>query len=221
MNTSSNPNGMPSGESPPSAPLSIAQAATLLGLSQRTLRRRVADGKIAAVKGSSPATAAAWFIEPDVMDALLRGARKAPLAQEKGEPAPVPSLPDEEETAPVALLPLLEWMEELAAQNARLEERIEGIERDSKREREQERRQNARILALIGALWRRSLALFILPRGAPAPSTPENEAALVASSDSPASPHPAISHPPSPCQLPSSSDAPDSLRARVKPSNPV
>lgn len=49
----------------------IAQAARQLGISERTLRRRVADGKIEAVKDATPETGVAWFIEPSTLDALL------------------------------------------------------------------------------------------------------------------------------------------------------
>jgi len=42
----------------------------VLGISERTLRRRVADGKIEAAKNTSPETGAAWFIERATVEAL-------------------------------------------------------------------------------------------------------------------------------------------------------
>lgn len=51
--------------------LTIAQAARELGMSDRTLRRRVAEGKIEAVKGTTPETGCAWFIEEATIQALL------------------------------------------------------------------------------------------------------------------------------------------------------
>lgn len=53
-------------------PLTVAQAARALGMSERTLRRRVADGKIEAFKDTSPVTGRAWFIEQATVDALLK-----------------------------------------------------------------------------------------------------------------------------------------------------
>ena len=79
--------------------LTVAQAALALGMSERTLRRRVADGKIAAVKDSTPTTGTAWFIEAATVDALLcPSSQSAPTEEEQKE----------EETAPVAPLALLE-----------------------------------------------------------------------------------------------------------------
>lgn len=52
--------------------LTIAQAARELGMSERTLRRRVTGGKIEGVKETTPETGSAWFIEQATVDALLR-----------------------------------------------------------------------------------------------------------------------------------------------------
>lgn len=51
--------------------LTVAQAARALGMSERTLRRRVTTGKIEAVKDTTPETGSAWFIEQATIDALL------------------------------------------------------------------------------------------------------------------------------------------------------
>lgn len=51
--------------------LSIAQAARVWGMSEGALRRRVADGSIEAVRGTSRKRRAAWFIERATIDALL------------------------------------------------------------------------------------------------------------------------------------------------------
>lgn len=90
-----------------SSRLTVAQAARVLGMSERTLRRRVADGKIEAVKDSSPQTGAAWFIEQATVDALL-----APRGEEEHK-KDVPVL------APVE--------PEVNAGLARLREDVQGI----------------------------------------------------------------------------------------------
>lgn len=51
--------------------LSIAQAARVWGMSEGALRRRVADGKVEAVRGAPGKRRAAWFIEAATIEALL------------------------------------------------------------------------------------------------------------------------------------------------------
>ena len=75
----------------PANRLTVAQAARELGISERTLRRRVAEGKIEAVKDATPQTGVAWFIERATVDAL---SKPAPDEEEKEveqveHPAPV------------------------------------------------------------------------------------------------------------------------------------
>ena len=60
-----------SSSSSTSGALSIAQAARVWGMSEGALRRRVADGMIEAVRGTSHTRRAAWFIERTTVDALL------------------------------------------------------------------------------------------------------------------------------------------------------
>jgi len=63
-----------------------------LGISERTLRRWVADGKIEAVKDATPQTGVAWFIEQATVDALSRPASRQEEQQEVepvGNSAPV------------------------------------------------------------------------------------------------------------------------------------
>jgi excisionase family DNA binding protein len=83
-----------------SSRLTVAQAARALGLSERTLRRRVSGGKIEAVKGTTPETGAAWFIEQATVDALL-----APRSgEEQKEDAPVLALVEPERSVEIARL---------------------------------------------------------------------------------------------------------------------
>jgi hypothetical protein len=51
--------------------LSIAQAARVWGMSEGALRRRVADGSIQAIRGTSRKRRAAWLIEAATIEALL------------------------------------------------------------------------------------------------------------------------------------------------------
>ncbi len=63
-----------------------------MGISERTLRRRVTDGKIEAVKDATPQTGVAWFIEQATVDALSRLALREEEQKEVeavGNPAPV------------------------------------------------------------------------------------------------------------------------------------
>lgn len=71
--------------------LTIAQAALALGMSERTLRRRVADGKIEAVKDATPQTGVAWFIEQATVDALSKPApdEEEEQVEQVEHPAPV------------------------------------------------------------------------------------------------------------------------------------
>ena len=80
-------------------PLTVAQAAQVLGMSERTLRRRVASGQIDAVKGTTPETGAAWFIEAATIDALSRPAPRQEEQKEvepAGNPAPIEPEPPAE-----------------------------------------------------------------------------------------------------------------------------
>jgi hypothetical protein len=65
-------------------------------MSERTLRRRVADGKIEAVKDATRETGVAWFIEQATVDALSQSAlreeeQKEVEPVESSAPAPVES----------------------------------------------------------------------------------------------------------------------------------
>lgn len=51
--------------------LTLAEAARVWGMSEGALRRRVVDGKIEAVRGTSSKRRAAWLIERATIDALL------------------------------------------------------------------------------------------------------------------------------------------------------
>lgn len=63
--------GSSSSTSSSCAALPLAQAARIWGMSESTLRRRVADEMIEAVRGTSRRGRAAWFIERATVDALL------------------------------------------------------------------------------------------------------------------------------------------------------
>ncbi len=67
--------------------LTIAQAARALGMSERTLRRRVTDGKIKAVKAATPETGVAWFIEQTTLDTLLNPQPGEEEQEKEDEPA--------------------------------------------------------------------------------------------------------------------------------------
>lgn len=106
--------------------LTITQAAPLLGMSERTLRRHVAVGRIEAIKASSPVTGSAWFIPQAVVNALRRPRKSAalPSKEEQNEATPC------DEAMPQGVASLMEQIEVLAARAALLEERIAELENE-------------------------------------------------------------------------------------------
>lgn len=92
--------------------LTIAQAARHLGISERTLRRRVAEGKIEAVKDATPQTGVAWFIEQATVDALSKPAQEE---EQKEEPADDSASVMVEPEAPAELARLRDEVREIKA----------------------------------------------------------------------------------------------------------
>lgn len=129
--------------------LTIAQAARVLGMSERTLRRHVADRKIEAVKGTTPETGTAWFLEAATVEALSKAAlqpdENRALREQEDVDAPDPN----EETMPEALASLLERLDALFARSVLLEERVAGMERELEWQRAQAGRQKA----VLRARW--------------------------------------------------------------------
>ncbi len=105
--------------------LTTAQAAPLLGMSERTLRRHAAVGRIEAIKASSPVTGSAWFI-PQATVSALRHPRERVIATDKEEQEE--AAPCDDEAMPRSVAHLLEQVEVLAARAALLEERITELE---------------------------------------------------------------------------------------------
>lgn len=121
----------------------IAQAARLLDMSERTLRRYVAGGKIKAVKDTSPETGTAWFLEAATIEAL-RG-RDVKVEE---EPKDVLDATDDE-PMPEVLAFLIKRLDALLNRHVELEERVAAIER----ELELERQRQSRDLTLLRARW--------------------------------------------------------------------
>lgn len=129
----------------------IAQAARVLGMSERTLRRYVADGKIEAVKGTTPETGTAWFLDAATVEALaLSPVLPDPMLapKEEQEDVDVPASCDAQ-AMPEPLCRLVERLDALLARSTLLEERVAGIER----ELEWQRGQQARHLTVLRARW--------------------------------------------------------------------
>lgn len=105
---------------------SINQAALVLGVSERTLRRHIKAGKIEAVKDQAPGSGGSWFIERPAIEAL----RRCPSKEEV--------LP-KDEALPEVLSRLLLRVDELATHGEALEERIATLEREWAAQREGER----------------------------------------------------------------------------------
>jgi hypothetical protein len=97
--------------------LSLGAAAQELGVSERTLRRHIAAGKIEAVKDPAPGSGGSWFIERAIVEALSRRPPK-----EDADPA--------DEMLPQTLVRLLKRVDELEECGAALEERIACLERE-------------------------------------------------------------------------------------------
>ncbi len=111
--------------------LSVAQAARALNMSERTLRRHIALGKIEATRSSSPSNGSAWFVPRATVEALLASGPKPMAADEEKEDVPdaLPAPCDEQEI-PANLSLLLKRVEELAACFVALEERVAQLERE-------------------------------------------------------------------------------------------
>ncbi len=78
--------------------LTLEQTAHTLGVSERTLRRHIAAGKIAAIKDTAPGRGGAWFFDASTVRALLPPTEEeeqkedVPLSEEA---TPAPSQADE------------------------------------------------------------------------------------------------------------------------------
>lgn len=130
--------------------LTIAQAARVLGMSERTLRRHVADGKIEAVKGTTPETGTAWFLDAATVAALAASPVVPDQIHVVEEQEDVDmSASCDEEAMPEALASLLERLDALFARSVLLEERVAGIERELEWQRAQAGRQKA----VLRARW--------------------------------------------------------------------
>lgn len=130
--------------------LTIAQAARVLGMSERTLRRHVADGKIEAFKGSTPETGTAWFLEAATVEALGASSVKcAPVLSDEEEQEDVDAPASGDEVVPETLSHLLKRFEALLDRSAHLEERVATVERELEGQREQRARQTT----VIRARW--------------------------------------------------------------------
>lgn len=129
--------------------LTIAQAARVLRMSERTLRRHVADGKIEAVKGTTPGTGTAWFLDAATVEEMRKAALQPDEKRvpEEQEDVDTPDL--SEEAMSEALASLLERLDALFARSVLLEERISGIERELEWQREQQARQKT----VLRARW--------------------------------------------------------------------
>ncbi len=136
--------------------LSVAQAARALNMSERTLRRHIALGKIEATKDSSSSNSSAWFIARATVEALLAFGQKPVSTDEEKEDVPdaLPAPCDEEEI-PANLALLLKRVEELAACCVALEERVAQLERELELLSQKPNRQPLRI-----QVWR----LFFRPK---------------------------------------------------------
>ena len=77
-------------------------------ISERTLRRRIADGKIEAVKHATPQTGVAWFIEQATVDALSNPTPE----EEPADDSPLMSVAPE---APAELTRLRDEVREIKA----------------------------------------------------------------------------------------------------------
>lgn len=117
----------------------IAQAARLLDMSERTLRRYVAEGKIKAIKDTSPETGTAWFLEATTVEAMRGRSREV-------EEKPEDVLPSDE-PMPKVLVLLMKRLDALLDRHVELEGRVAGIERELKLERQ------SRDLTLLRARW--------------------------------------------------------------------
>lgn len=129
----------------------IAQAARVLGMSERTLRRHVADGKIEAVKGTTPETGTAWFLDAATVEALvaspvLPDSTLAPKEEQEDVKAAASC---NEEAMPEPLARLVERLDALFARSTLLEERVAAIERELEWQRAQVGRQKA----VLRARW--------------------------------------------------------------------
>lgn len=130
--------------------LTIAQAARVLGMSERALRRHVADGKIEAVKGSTPETGTAWFLDAATVEALgASSAKPAPVLAAEEEQEDVGAPVSGDEVVPETLSHLLKRFDALLDRSAQLEERVAAIERELERQREQKTRQTT----VLRARW--------------------------------------------------------------------
>lgn len=132
--------------------LTIAQAARVLGMSERTLRRHVADGKIEAVKGTTPETGTAWFLDAATVEALavspvLPDPILAPKEEQEDVDVPTSYNAD---AMPEPLALLVERLDALLARSTLLEERVAGIERELEW---WQRAQQARHLTVLRARW--------------------------------------------------------------------
>lgn len=128
--------------------LTIAQAARVLGMSERTLRRHVADGKIEAVKGTTPETGTAWFLDAATVEALAKSSSQPASMRLLEEDVDVSASRDEE-TMPEPLARLVERLDALLSRSTLLEERVAGIERELEWQRAQASRQKA----VLRARW--------------------------------------------------------------------
>ncbi len=109
--------------------LSVAQAAHALNMSERTLRRHIALGKIEATRSSSPSNGSAWLIARATVETLLASGQKPMSADEEDVLDALPASCDEEKM-PANMALLLKRIEELAACFVALEERVAQLERE-------------------------------------------------------------------------------------------
>ena len=102
--------------------LTLEQTARTLGVSERTLRRHIAAGKIAAVKDTAPGRGGAWFFDASTVRALL-----PPTEEEEKEDVPASETATPAPPQPDEIARLNERLDALGHEHALLKQQMAQV----------------------------------------------------------------------------------------------